>query len=112
MKKKHTVRLVRTALLSALAVALSALEGVFTPILPPGAMAGISNVVVMLAAAYMGLPTTLAVVLFKSTFALLTRGAVSAFLSALGGLSSALLLWVLFRRESRSRENFPGEAMI
>ena len=97
MKRRETLTLARIALLCALAVALSALESIFTPVLPLGARAGLSNVVVMLAAVYMGLPATLAIVLFKVTFALLTRGAVSALLSLLGGLSSALLLLALFR---------------
>ena len=97
MKKSQVRYLSRTALLCALAVALSALEGVFTPVLPPGAKAGLSNVIVMLSASAMGLPAALTVVLFKAVFALLTRGVVSAFLSVLGGVSSALLFWVLFR---------------
>lgn len=95
--KRNAAFLTRTALLCALAVALSALEGIFTPLLPPGAKAGISNVIVMLAASLMGLPTTLVIVLVKAAFALLTRGVIAALLSFFGGLCSALLLWTLFR---------------
>ncbi|MBE6568364.1 MAG: Gx transporter family protein [Ruminococcaceae bacterium] len=97
MKKTRVYFLCRLALLCALAIALSALEGVFTPLLPPFTKAGFSNVAVMLAAAFLGLPSALTVVLFKAAFALLTRGAVAAFLSLAGGASSALLLWLLFR---------------
>lgn len=97
MKSKRIRALCRLALLAAAALALSALEGVFTPVLPPGARAGLSNVVVMLAASALGLPSALLIVLIKALFALLTRGAVAFLLSAAGGVVSALLLWVLFR---------------
>lgn len=97
MKNTRVYVLCRLALLCAVAIAISALEGVFTPILPPGAKAGLSNVVVMLAADLYGLPAALAVALFKAAFALMTRGAVSAFLSLLGGVLSAVALWALFR---------------
>lgn len=97
MKSRRIRVLCRLALLAAAALALSALEGVFTPILPPGARAGLSNVIVMLAASSLGLPSALLIVLIKAVFALLTRGAVSFLLSAAGGVVSALLLWVLFR---------------
>lgn len=97
MKNERVRTLCRVALLAALALALSVLEGVFTPVLPPGARAGLSNVAVMLAASVLGLPSALAIVLCKAVFALLTRGAVSFLLSLSGGVVSALLLWVLFR---------------
>lgn len=97
MKTTKTVRLSRLALLCALAIALSVLDGLFTPVLPPYVKAGLSNVAVMLAAFYLGLPSALTVALFKATFALLTRGAVAALFSLSGGLVSALLLWLLFR---------------
>lgn len=95
--KTNVKTITKLALLCAVAVALSALEGIFTPLLPPGAKAGLSNVVVMLAASSMGTLSTLTVVLFKATFALLTRGAVAAAFSALGGACSAALLLLLFR---------------
>ena len=101
MKKTNVIFLCRLALLCAAALALSALEELFTPILPPGAKAGLSNTIVMLSAQALGLPSTFVIVLFKSIFALLTRGVVSAFLSLLGGFSSAFLLWALFRYTRR-----------
>lgn len=101
MKNTRIKALCRLALLCALAVALSALEGLFTPLLPPGAKAGLSNIVVMFAAMTASLPATLAIVLFKATFALITRGAVSFLLSLVGGVGSALLLYLLFRFSKR-----------
>ena len=101
MKNTRTARLSRLALLSALAVALSVLDGIFTPVLPPYVKAGLSNTAVMLAAFYLGLSPAFAVSLFKAVFALLTRGAVAALFSLSGGLASALLLWLLFRYAHR-----------
>lgn len=97
MKNARIYSLCRLALLCALAIALSALEGVFTSALPPFAKAGLSNVAVMLAAAFLGLPSAVAITLFKACFALLTRGVVASVLSLSGGLVSAFLLWALFR---------------
>ena len=101
MKNTRIKKLCRLALLCALAIALSALEGIFAPLLPPGAKAGLSNVIVMFAAMTAGFPATLAIVLFKATFALITRGAVSFLLSLAGGLGSAILLYLLFRFSRR-----------
>lgn len=102
MKKSYSVRaLARLSLLCALAVSLSALEGPISIALPPGARVGLSNVIVMTAAAYIGLPSALIVALFKAVFALLVRGALSFLMSLAGGLSSALVLWLLFRCASR-----------
>ena len=95
--KKETAQLCRMAFLCALALSLSALESVFTPILPPGAKAGISNVVTMYAAACLGLPSALVVVVVKAVFALVTRGVVAFLMSLVGGLFSAVLLFFLFR---------------
>ena len=94
---KKTAYLCRMAILAALALSLSALESVFTPILPPGAKAGISNVVTMYAAASLGLPSALLIVLVKAVFALATRGAIAFLMSLFGGVASAIVLYLLFR---------------
>ena len=95
--RKQTSYLVRLALLSALALALSVLEGIFTPILPPGAKAGISNIVTMYAALSLGLPSALAVAVIKAFFAFVTRGVIAFGMSGVGGIFSATVLYVLFR---------------
>lgn len=97
MKKNRARHLARLGLFCALAIALSALESVFTPLLPPGAKAGLSNIIVMLATMSVGLPSALAIVLVKALFALVTRGVVASLLSLAGGVASAVLLWLLFR---------------
>jgi len=96
-KSERIKRITRLALLAALALALSVLESVFTPILPPGAKAGLSNIAVMLAAAYLSLPSALALALIKALFALLTRGVLAFLMSLFGGVLSALTLFLLFR---------------
>ena len=95
--RKATAYVVRIAVLSALALALSVLESVFTPILPPGAKAGVSNIVTMYAACALGLPAALAITLIKATFALVTRGVIAFGMSAAGGILSATVLFLLFR---------------
>ena len=102
MRKRVSVnQITRLALLAALALALSALEGIFTPALPPGAKAGLSNIVVMLAASSMGLPSALALAIVKALYALLMRGALAFFMSLAGGVASALVLYLLFRLPER-----------
>ena len=99
--RSQTAFVCRLAVLSALALALSAAEGFFTPVLPPGAKAGVSNIVVMYAAASLGLPSALVIALAKATFALLTRGVIAFGMSAAGGVLSALTLFFLFRFAKR-----------
>ena len=99
--KKGTAYLVRIAVLSALALALSVLESVFTPVLPPGAKAGISNIVTMYAACALGLPAALLITLIKALFALATRGVIAFGMSAVGGILSATVLFLLFRLAER-----------
>lgn len=99
MKKRSlsVTLLTRTALLAALAVALSALENIFTPLLPPGVHPGFGNIAVMFAAAEMGLPWAMTIAVIKSLFALATRGGVAFLMSFAGGCASCLVMWALFR---------------
>lgn len=99
MKRISVRRLTLLALWAAVAVVLSWLESrlPLAPFLPPGAKAGLSNVVVMFLAAEVSLPAALAVAAFKALFALVTRGAVAALMSAAGGLLSATALWLAAR---------------
>ena len=90
-------QITRLALLAALALALSALESVFTPVLPPGAKAGLSNIAVMLAASSLGLPAALILATVKAVYALLFRGVLAFGMSLGGGAVSAFALWLLFR---------------
>lgn len=96
MKRLSVKRLTLLALWSAAAVVVSWLEGLIplAAFLPPGAKAGLSNVIVMFLAAEVNLPAALAVAAFKGVFALVTRGASAAAMSLCGGLLSATVLWL------------------
>ena len=100
MKMKFSTRqLTLLALWSAVAIAISAFEGLLpvTPLMPPGTKAGLSNVVVMFLAAEVSLPAAIAVAIFKSVFALAVRGATACVMSLAGGLLSCLVLWLAAR---------------
>lgn len=96
MKQPSVRRIALLALWAAAAVVLSWLEGLIplAAFLPPGAKAGLSNVIVMFLAAEVSLPSALAVAAFKGVFALVTRGATAAAMSLCGGLLSATVLWL------------------
>ncbi len=100
MTKGFSVRKITLlALFSAAAVAISVFEGMLplTPLMPPGAKAGLSNIIVMFLAAEVSLPSAIAVAVFKAVFALVTRGATAAAMSLAGGLLSCLVLWLVAR---------------
>ena len=85
--------------LFALALALSFLESLITPLLGlmPGIKLGLSNVVVMYALFFMGGRQAYALCLLKAFFVLLTRGVVAGFLSLCGGLLSLTVMLLLCR---------------
>ncbi len=93
--KAYTVAL--TGLLFALCIALSWLESIITPFfgLMPGIKLGLSNICVMYALLFLHPAEALTLVLLKSGFAFLTRGATAGILSLSGGLLSLLVLWLL-----------------
>ena len=86
-------------ILCALALALSALEGLIPPLpfLPPGAKAGFSNLMILFAVNWLGGPYGLVITLFKALFALLTRGGLAAVMSLCGGVGATLITWVCVR---------------
>ena len=90
-------------LLFALSVVLSFLEGTLTPLLglPPGVKLGLANVVVMYALFFLGRGSAFTLVLLKSFFVLLTRGAMAGALSLGGGLLSLGVMAVLCLFRSR-----------
>ena len=97
LRNEKTRRVALMGLLFALSVVLSFLEGTLTPLLglPPGVKLGLANVVVMYALFFLGRGSAFTLVLLKSFFVLLTRGAMAGALSLGGGLLSLVLC--LFR---------------
>ena len=76
-----------TGMLFALAIALSYLESLVSPLLGlmPAIKLGLSNIVVMYALLFLRTRTALLLVVLKALFAFLTRGATAGFLSLCGG---------------------------
>lgn len=93
---KSTKRLTLTALLCAVALVLSFIEGLFVFIPQcPGVKVGLSNIAVMFAVFCMDKKTAFSVSVLKSLFALLTRGAMAGLLSLAGGVASVIVMILL-----------------
>ncbi len=92
-----TRSLAYTAVFFALAMALSYAESALALflLLPPGVKLGLANVVVMYCFLLVGKRYALALVVLKSAFAFLTRGAIAATLSVCGGTLSFVTLLLL-----------------
>ena len=88
-----------TGMLFALAMTLSFLESLVSPLLGlmPAMKLGLANIVVMYALVFLRGRTALMLVLLKALFSFLTRGSTAGFLSLCGGLLSFLVLWLLLR---------------
>ena len=88
-----------TGMLFALAIALSYLESLVSPLLGlmPAIKLGLSNIVVMYALLFLRTRTALLLVVLKALFAFLTRGATAGFLSLCGGALSLGVMLVLLQ---------------
>ena len=89
-------------MLGALSLVLGFFESVLLPefpFLPPGAKLGLSNLVTMYASATAGFTGGLYIVLLKTLFTLVTRGAVAAFMSLCGGMFSLATLCLMLKKE-------------
>ena len=102
--KSKSGRVAFTALLAALALALSFLEGLLPPLpmMPPGAKLGLSNLATMYAAGSLGLPSALFLAVFKGAFALVTRGGMAGLMSLSGGVVSTVVMWLLLKKANAS----------
>lgn len=92
---KPAARIALLGILAALAIALSALEGLLPVIPVPGAKWGLSNLATMTALSLLGWPAALGVTLAKAGFTLL-RGGTACLMSLSGGLFSLLVMTALF----------------
>lgn len=81
-------RVALLGLLCALAVSLSALEGLLPALPVPGARPGLANLVTMYALSAVSFPCAVCVNAVRALVALLTRGVSAALLSAVGGALS------------------------
>ena len=103
MKKNIAYKTALSAILCALALALSFFESLLPPIpfLPPGAKPGFSNIIIMFAAGSLGFSQTIMIVLVKGCFAFVTRGVTAGIMSLSGGILSAVAMFVLLRYGNR-----------
>lgn len=95
--KNQARKVAFSGMLFALAIVLSVIEGIVTPALglPPGIKPGLANIVVMYALFTMGAGQAAMLVMLKSFFVFLTRGAAAAALSLAGGFCSLLIMLLL-----------------
>lgn len=85
-------------LLFALSAVLSVVESSFSGLIPiPGIKPGLSNIVTMYCVFCLGGREAYTLAGLKAMFALLTRGAVAAALSAAGGIASVTIMLLLSR---------------
>lgn len=97
-----TKQITLSALLFALAMALSFIEGSITfPGLLPGMKLGLANIVVMYALFFMGVRQAFFLDLLKALFVFLVTGPTAGFLSLCGGMLSLLVMWVLYALPKR-----------
>lgn len=91
------IRFARTAVLSALAVVLSFLEGMLPDLPIPGAKFGLANLAVMTSIDIDGLFGGLCVSIVKSGFAVFTRGPTAGVMSLCGSVLSTFVMWLILR---------------
>ena len=91
----------QTAMLSALTIVLSFLEGMLPELPIPGAKLGLANLAVMTATDLHGLSGGLCTTLIKAFFAVITRGPVAGFLSLCGSLLSMFVMWLIMNYDRK-----------
>lgn len=100
--KNRTNYIALMGLLCALAMALTALEGIFTPVLPVGVRIGLANVVVLFALLALDTRSAFGIVLIKAGFVLLTRGVTSFGMSLCGGMLALFIMLFLYKKTGAS----------
>lgn len=88
--------------MTAFAVVLSFVESLLPTayFMPPGSKLGLSNIPVMFSSSKLSIGETLLIVIAKSIFVLITRGATAFFMSLAGGLLSALCMFIMLRKST------------
>lgn len=95
--QNKTRRIVHTAIIFALAIVLSVVEGMLPPppIPIPNFKYGLSNIAVLYALIFISKKSALAIAFMKSIFMLLTRGAIASILTFCGGILSIVVMILL-----------------
>lgn len=102
MRKEKIKRITFTALMTAISVVLSFVEGLLPTayFMPPGSKLGLSNIPVMLSASKLSVGETLLIVVAKSVFVFITRGFTAFCMSLAGGILSAFCMIILLRKKT------------
>jgi heptaprenyl diphosphate synthase len=100
MKKTEYIALM--GMLLCLAVILSAAENAVVPVLPLGIKPGLSNIAIMAALIYFDGKSALTLAAMKSGFVFLTRSVMAGLMSLSGGIISAIVMLVLFKKTKSS----------
>lgn len=92
MNKAYAIT--HTAMLFAVAVVLSFMEGLLPPLpyLPPGFKLGLSNIATMYALFFLDKGKAFAIAVLKAFFVFITRGVTSGILSLSGGIASLCVM--------------------
>lgn len=101
--KNKILFIANTAMLSAVAIALSIVEAMLpqVSVLPPGAKLGLSNIAVMLGGDAVGFSSALFIAFIKSVFAGVTRGFTAFLMSFSGGMLATVVMLILLRFSSK-----------
>lgn len=115
-RKSAATRVALDGILAALALTLAFFEGLIPAVtfLPPGAKLGLANIAVMFAVLCVGYTDAIFLMLIKSGFVFLTKGASSFFMSISGGLLSiiAMIIIVAVSRRMKKDFSFTGISVI
>ena len=85
-------------ILSAIAIALSSVEFLFTPVLPLGIHIGLANIVIMFALIVFDTKSAFTLVIIKSLFVFLIRGVTAFGMSLSGGILSLLIIVLIYKK--------------
>ena len=100
--KLSTNRITRGAVLAALALVLSLLEGTLPPLLPlPGMKLGLANIVTLYALYAFGAVEAFVILLVRLILGAVFAGQITAFLYSFTGGTLAMLVMILMQRYSR-----------
>ena len=102
MRNEKIKRITFTALMTAISVVLSFVEGLLPTMyfMPPGSKLGLSNIPVMFSASKLSVGETLLIVVAKSVFVFITRGFTAFCMSLAGGILSAVCMIFLLRKKT------------
>ena len=100
MRSERIKRITFTALMTAFAVVLSFVESLLPTayFMPPGSKLGLSNIPVIFSASKLSVRETMLIVIAKSVFVFITRGATAFFMSLAGGFLSAVCMLIMLRK--------------